>query len=220
MAKVNMIETAAGVSEHPWINNPDTKYNAKGVFKNTVIFDMSLPTTMNLQALIDEKAQEAFDRLTDGLSAGEKKKWSVYKPYTVEEDDDGNQTGRLKVLFKRNHVIQLQGGEEKELHISVYDSKGKAIDPDDLPNIYTGTVLKTLFSFRDVKVPGTKQAGVKLDFAAVKIIQMGKGGRQDPFAKDGDDGSDGWVFDPSETATRRTGGGGGEQDLNDEDIPF
>jgi hypothetical protein len=204
--KVNMIETAAGVSEHPWINKPDTKYNPDGVFKNTVVFDHSLATTLNLLSLIDEKAQEVFDRLTEGLSPGEKKKWKLYVPYVLEEDDEGNPTGRVKVQFKRNHVIKLQGGETKELSVSVYDSAGKVIDGEVLPPIYGGTVLKTLFSFRDVKVPGTKQIGVKLDMAAVKILKLAKSGSagRDPFSKDGqDEEGDGYVFEPGSAQQQR-----------------
>lgn len=217
MAKVNMIETALGVSEHPWINKADTKYQADGVFKNTVIFDHSLATTMNLIAMIDEHAAEVKARLIDdneGLSAGEKKKWKLYVPYVIEEDDEGNPTGRVKVQFKRNRVIRLQGGETKELSVSVYDSKGNVIPGDGLPAIYGGTTLKTLFSFRDVKVPGTKQVGVKLDFAAVKIGKLAKSGAggRDPFSKGGDDGSDddGYVFEPG--AKRPAGGEQHEDD--------
>lgn len=222
MAKVNMIETAAGVSEHPWINKADTKYQADGVFKNTVVFDHSLPTTMNLLAMIDEAAAEVKARLIDdneGLSAGEKKKWKLYVPYVIEEDDEGNPTGRVKIMFKRNRVIRLQGGETKELSVAVYDSKGKVIPAEELPAIYGGTVLKTLFSFRDVKVPGTKQVGVKLDFAAVKIVKIAKSGSsgRDPFSKDGDDGSDddGYVFEPG-TTRRSSAEPEGEEDGNSE----
>lgn len=221
MAKVNMIETAAGVSEHPWINNPDTKFQPSGVFKNTVWFDGALPTTLNLIALIDDAAKEAFDRQLEGLSAAERKKWSLYAPYEREMDDETGDTptGRVKFGFKRNHTIKLQGGEEKLLTVAVYDSKGKVIDPEDLPPIYSGTVLKTLFSFRDVKVPGTKQAGVKLDMAAVKIISLGKGGRSaDPFSKDdGPDADDGYEFSPKD---KRPAGGSAQQGDDNEQSDF
>lgn len=200
MPKLNMYETAPLLWEHPWINNPDTKYNADGVFKLTGLGDSTAVLIANLMALIDEKAEEAYERLTEGLSAGEKKKWKLYKPYSLEDDPDtGEPTGRVKFLFKRNHVIKLQGGEQKELSISVYDSSGKVIDPEQLPAIYGGSSGKVLFSFRDVKVPGTKQAGVKLDFAAVKIKSLAKTGRADPFSKDGEDEEEGgYVFEPGE----------------------
>lgn len=220
MAKVNMYETAAGVSEHPWINKPDTKYVADGVFKNTVALDHSLATTMNLLALIDEKAAEVKARLidnNDGLGAGEKKKWQLYVPYVIEEDAEGNPTGRVLVSFKRNRVIRLQGGETKELSVAVYDSAGKVIPGEELPAIYGGTVLRTLFSFRDVKVPGTKQVGVKLDMAAVKIVKLAQSGKRDPFSKDGDDGSDGdgYVFEPGSTRRSSAEAEGSDDEQSD-----
>jgi hypothetical protein len=198
MAKVNMFETATLLWEHPWVNNPDTKYNADGVFKLTGVADSSLPTSLNLQALIDEKAAEAFERLTEGLSAGEKKKWKLYVPYVLEDDEaTGEPTGRIKFGFKRNRKIKLQGGEEKLLSVSVYDSSGKIIAAEELPAIYGGSSGKVLFSFRDVKVPGTKQAGVKLDFAAVKVKSLAKSGQRNPFSNDGEE-EGGYVFEPGE----------------------
>lgn len=199
MPKNPMYETPPGIAEHPWINKPDTKYNPDGVYKDTMVFDKSLPEVANLLALIEDNSKAVFDRVITkdkGLSAAERKKWSVYTPFEDETDHDtGEPTGRVRVFFKRNHIITLHGGEKRELHISVYDTTGKQAEADEVPAIFGGTIHKTLFGFRDVKVASTHVCGVKLDFAAIKVIQLGQGRRADPFSKDNEEsiGQGGYV---------------------------
>lgn len=218
MAKVNAYETPKGIAIHPWINKPDTKYAPDGVFKMQLKLKLADANVQNLKVLVDEAAQVAFDVETKDLTAGEKKKWTLYVPYTLEEDDEGNETGYIIFTFKRNRIIKLQGGDTKELQVYIYDSKGNVPEAGKEPSIWGGTELKTLFTFRNVKVPGTKNAGVKLDFSAVKVFKLSKGeGKRDPFAKeapdaDGDD--DGYVWEPS------TDGGGDKGHDHDEDTPF
>lgn len=192
-----MFESPVGLGQYMWINTPDTKYNPDGVFKDQLILSASLPATQNLIALIDEQCEEAFKRQTDGLSAGELKKWKLYKPYVEEEDKEtGEPTGNVIFTFKRNHIITLQGGEKRELSIAIYDAQGNSIPGDDQPRIFSGTKHKVLFSFRDVKVPGTKQAGAKMDFAAIKVFELGQGSGGSAFSKDEGDPEGGFTYKP------------------------
>lgn len=210
MARQPMFETPAGPFQHPWINNPDTKFNPDGVFQNTLVLPKSDVNTANLLALIDEHCQTAFNDETAGLSKAELKKWSVYKPYEDELDEDGEETGNVKLHFKRNHIITLKGGEKRELSISVYDTTGTRAEADTMPSIYGGTVGKVLFAFRNIKVPSAHLAGCKLDFAAVKIIQLKTGGGSDPFSKD-DDQTGGYVHSRRAPAPDETEGGDGDE---------
>lgn len=189
MARPDSYETPVGISIHPWINKPDTKFNTNGVFHTKVVFDKSLPEVATLIAKIEEKAQERYDFLTKDLTPAERKKWKRYAPVEDELDDQtGEPTGRVILTFKRNHKIKIAAtGEEKELEVYVYDSLGNDIPGDDKPAIFGGTTMKVLFTFRDVKVPGTKNAGVKLDFFAVQIDQLSKGRGRSIGAINGDD---------------------------------
>jgi len=176
MARPNAYESPAGLADHPWINKPDTKYNANGVFKTGLYLDGSEVETQNLLALIDEQAEAQFKEQTKGLSAAELKKWKVYKPYEEELDDEtGEPTGRVMVTFKRNYKITVNG-EDKYLRVSIYDADGNVPPEDDEPAIFGGSTLQVAFTFRPVKVPGTKQAGVKLDMFAVRVIKLKRGG--------------------------------------------
>ncbi len=187
MPKATMFETPRLLLEHPWINTPDTKYNADGVFKTFGIADHSKPTVLNLQHMIDEACDASLAKATEGLTPSEKKKWGIYKPYEIEEDANGEPTGRIKFNFKRNHIITLQGGEKRELQVSIYDSHGNVPEEGKEPRIFGGTDAKLLFSMRDIKVTSAKLAGVKLDFAAIKVFALGGKGGRDPFSHAGDE---------------------------------
>lgn len=200
MARPDAYQTPPGVAVHPWINRPDTKFNANGVFHTQLALDASLPDVQTLMAKVTEGSQAIFQRIITEdkvLTPAEKKKWKLYVPFVMEEDAEGNETGRVLFTFKRNHKVTIRG-EEKELHVAIYDSMGNDIPGDEEPAVFGGTVLSAAFTFRDVKVPGTKQAGAKLDFFAVQIIKLGQGGGGKVFGRatdpDETEGSGGYVF--------------------------
>lgn len=206
-----MYETPLGPFEHPWINTPDTKYNKDGVFQLTVVLQEADLDTVNLIHLIDEQAEAAFKEQTKGLSKVELKKWTIYKPYDYEEDPEtGDKTGRVKLHFKRNHIITLKGGEKKELSITVYDSTGNKAGADEVPAIYGGTIGQVLFSFRQIKVAGAHLAGSKLDFAAVKVFKLAEGRGSDPFSKSSAAG--GYVNAKQERRAQEPSAGSGADD--------
>ena len=199
-----MYETPRLILEHPWINKPDTKYDADGVFKTAGIADHSKPNVLNLQHLIDEACDAALADVRAGLTPGEAKKWTAYRPYQIEEDANGDPTGRIKFIFKRNHIIKLQGGETRELAVSIYDSHGNVPPEGKEPRIFGGTDAKLLFSMRPIKVVGTKVAGVKLDLAAIKVFALGGGSKSDPFSHAGDEEGPtegGYVYKEEDAAT-------------------
>lgn len=175
MARPDSYQFPAGIAIHPWINKADTKFNVNGVFHTKYICDAALPEVQTIMAKVKEKAEERFAFITKDLTPAERKKWKVYVPYEDELDDQtGEPTGRVVFNLKRNWKVKIDG-EEKELRVSVYDSKGEAIPEGSEPAIFGGTELSAYCTMRDVKVPGTKQAGVKLDMFAVQVIKLSKG---------------------------------------------
>lgn len=199
MANPTGFETPAGLSKHTWVDRPDTKFDTDGLFKTKLVGDLSNPKIVALRAKIDAAAQAAFDEELKDLTPGQRKKWQVYLPYTLEEDEEGNETGRIVFEFKRNAKVTIRKtGEVKELSVAVYDSAGNAVKP--APAIYGGSTIKVMGSFRPIKISATQKAGVRMDFFAVKVLKMSQGAGGNPFSND-EEIEDGWTSNATENST-------------------
>jgi len=152
-----------------WINKADTKFNDLGVFKLPLRVEGT--DALRFKEQIDAAAQAYFDEQTADMKPADARKQNLYVPYEEEEDDEGNKTGAIVFDFKQNETIRLKSGEEKKVQIAIKDSKNKDLNKP----LFPGTVLRTMFAFRGIKVAGTKQIGVRMDFAAVQVFKLGEG---------------------------------------------
>lgn len=158
--------TPQGEGRHCWITKPDTKYQTDGVYHTQLGLDGDV--AQKFKAEIDAECELGFTKETEELSVGEKKKWSVYRPYIIDETEDGTPTGRIWFLFRQNAVITVEGAK-KQIEIGVYDSKDKPLV--GVP-VYSGSVLKVRFKPRSNRIVSNKQAGVRLDFLKVQVIEL------------------------------------------------
>lgn len=161
----------------PWINKPDVKFNADGLFH--VDLRLTGKDAADLREDLDRKAQEAFDEITAEMTPAERKKFKLYVPYEVEEDEEGNPTGATIFNFKQNAKIKLKDGSTKEIQIGIYDANGD----DAKVNIYGGSTGRIMYSTRPIKMAGTKEAGVRLDFSGVQIASLSTGAGGSRFGK-------------------------------------
>ena len=162
-----------GIARYPWVNKPDVKFNDDGLYKIGLILEGA--DAEKLRERVDREVEAAFNEKTADLTPGERKKWKTYVPYEVEEDDQGNPTGRVIFDFKQNAKIRLKSGEVKEVKIGLYDSTDKEMHKP----VFGGSEVRVRYSFRAIAVAGTKQAGVRLDFSMVQVrkLSSGTGGR-------------------------------------------
>lgn len=163
-----------GEAVHPWLNKPDTKFNQDGVFTTGLL--LSGQAAEDFAAFLDGEAQAAFDAHMEekAIPAKDRKKWDVYVPYERLEDDDGSPTGVIQFDFKQNATLRSRDGEEIKVQIALKDSA----DQDLKKPIFGGSKLRVRYSPRAIVMTGLKQVGVRLDFAAVQVIELaaGKGG--------------------------------------------
>lgn len=187
MAKTRF-STPPGEALHAWIDKPDTKFNADGLFKTKLILDLNeslkdrdgnevlregqpVYPARDWKAKVDAQAQAAFDEELKDLSVGARKKWGLYLPYTEEEDDEGNPTGRIIFEFKRNAKIKIRKtGEIKELTVACYNVKG---EPIKSTAVFSGTIIIVGgVEFRPIKITASQKAGVRMDFSKVQILKL------------------------------------------------
>lgn len=197
MAKIDSYFTTPGIAVHPWLNEPDFKWNDKGLLHTKLILDGNIPAVQALKVKVEEQAAQAFADAVKDLTPAERKKWKLYTGIEEELDDEsGEPTGNLIFNFKRNHTIKVDGEEIKH-YVKIADSDGETIPREDAPRIFNGSTLTVGFSPRAIKVASTKTAGVRLDPFAVQIVKLaaGRGGRIfGKVASEPDDDGDNYVF--------------------------
>lgn len=154
-----------GVARYAWVNSPDVKFNADGVFKTDHIVDGA--AAVKLKAEVDAAAEAAFEEGTKDLTPAEKKKWSIFYPYEVEENDDGTPTGRIIFKYRQNAIIRVEG-EAKPIRIAIFDST----DKPTAAKVFGGSIIRVAYKPRAIKLASAKQWGVRLDFLKVQVVKL------------------------------------------------
>jgi len=174
-----------GIAAYPRLNKPDTQFDANGVYKAPLKIDTDEQAGAKFKDYLDDLAEKAFDQaVAEAVEKGEFKTEALARkkikradlPYSVVEDEDGEETSVIKVNFKmKARVKSRKTGEEFELKPKIFDAHKNELAK--CPAVYSGSVLKVAFKpiFWYTKQLG---AGVKLQLEAVQIIELvsGSGG--------------------------------------------
>lgn len=171
MSKEYQLSPFGIATGYPWLNKPDTKFNADGVYH--VDLTIGGPEAQALKDKIDAAAQAAFDLFFeegDGkrIPAKERKTWSLYVPYKEDTDDNGNPTGYIVFDFKQNAKIKLRDGTTKEIMVGLKDAKNNSVHKP----IFGGSELRVMFTLRDIPMKSLKQVGVRMDMAQVQVKKL------------------------------------------------
>jgi hypothetical protein len=170
------ITTPKGVAKYPWLSNPDTQFDADGVYKIDLIIPAGECT--ELCAALDAAADEAFE-----LAKSKAKSPVIAKqikradPYTAALDDAGEDTGKILFRFKMKAKVTMKDGTVKTMKPFIFDAKGVQLAV--CPAVYGGSVCKVNFSPSPYYAANNKQAGVSLRINAVQIIELVTGGARD-----------------------------------------
>jgi hypothetical protein len=171
-----------GIAVYPRLNKPDTKYDANGVYKAPLKLDTDDEDAAEFCNLLDGLCEEAYvQAVQKAVEAGEYKSEAVAMkrikradpPYTVIEDEDGEETSFIKVNFKmKARIKSRKTGEEFDLKPKIFDAHKQEMPK--CPAVYSGSTIRV--AFRPV-FWYTKQlgAGVKLQLEAVQIIDLVQG---------------------------------------------
>jgi hypothetical protein len=160
-----------GKAVHPWLNKADTKFNEAGVFKTGQ--RVPIAEAQAMMDLVQKEAERYLAEVTEGMTAKDRKAWTLYVPFEVETDDNDNPTGFVVFNYKQNATIRLKSGEEKKITIRLQDGTGA----DNARPIFGGSDIRVLYALRDVKMTSGKQAGVRLDFCGVQVRKYAEGGQ-------------------------------------------
>lgn len=195
--------TPAGTAQYPWLNKPDTKFDADGVYKTNLILsaeDFNAPNKKlggkSLQQVLTDAVEAKMAETLAELPKAAASKVKTADVYEDELDDQGEPTGNVKLHFKLKAKVTVKSsGKTFEQKPTLVDSKNKVID--DI--IYGGSTIKLSFSPIPYYMASTKTVGVSLRMIAVQVLDLvSRGGGDTGF-----DVEDGYVGESPAPAAPR-----------------
>jgi len=181
-----------GEAIYPHLNAPDTKFDERGTGGEYKV-DLAIDGDKGGEELfniVSAASQQAFDDWMADEKGGAKlpklkrEEFRVYCPARQERDENtGEPTGRYIFDFRQNAKIKLRDGTLKNITVGLYDSTGKG---EVTKGIWSGSILRVRYSLRAIPMPGLKQVGVRLDFAAVQVRKLAGSNAPQGFAADPD----------------------------------
>ncbi len=157
--------TPKGIASWPQLNEPDTKFDPNGAYTVKMRYEKADPLVIALIANLDRAHSDSVAAFA--LEKKQPKIKQADKPFKDELDDDGNETGFIRVNFKLAAKVERKDGTFYEQRPVIYDSQGtpsKAL-------IYGGSTLKVAFEI----IPFFTTlvgAGISLRLKAVQIIEL------------------------------------------------
>ncbi|WP_142850902.1 DUF2815 family protein [Telmatospirillum sp. J64-1] len=197
------VHKVRGIAGFPWLNRPDTKFKAEGIYKTnlTVPGDDAQATIEVIEAAMKEAEAEAKEK----AKAKRKTAKPADMPFDPEVDDEGNETGAVVFKFKSTASgVSKKTGKPWTRTIPIFDAKGKP----SKANIYGGSELVIAFT-AEPWVNAKLEYGVKLQLEAVQIINLVTGGGSRSASAYGFGEEDGYSADDEEEL--------GQADDGDED---
>lgn len=160
--KHKRVQTPVGEAIYPWLNKPDTKYNADGVYKVKLKIPLGQELTDfvdTVQAEIDAVYNEALEEAkTSGKRPPKKAELNYY--------DDG-EYGYLSV--KCNAKINLKDGGVIEKKMTILDANGDYFD--GVRYVNNGSKLAAVVDLVRMNNP-VVGAGVSLRLITVKVSEF------------------------------------------------
>ena len=146
-SKKNQIHvTPVGTAAWPWLNKPDVRFDADGVYQVKMIFNKK--DIKPIQAIVDP--------LMDG---------GKHHPIKPEMDDEGNPTGNHIVQFKMKARVKTKNGEEFTQKPILLDTLGNRV----VDQVGAGSKLKIAYQ----AIPFNQGAGgVTMRMQKVRIVEL------------------------------------------------
>lgn len=138
--------TSKGVSVYPWLNKPDTQFDANGVYKCQL-------------KMTPEEAKELLDRIAKVANDefGDKAK-NLRFPYKKDEE-----TGEVLITAKSKYQPKF------------VDSTGQIIAESNVPNVFGGSVLKLSGNISTYDVGANKGVSLQLNHVQIIDLVEGSG---------------------------------------------
>lgn len=159
---------ARGVARYPWLNKPDTKFDAAGKYK--VDLEITAEDASKLLPSLEkirEQTKADFQKSAKG-----KKAKNADLPLAPQLDNEGNETGSfiLRVGMKASGVSK-KTGKPWTRAVPIFDAKGKPANPQ----IFGGSELIVSFKAQGWSNP-KGECGTTCYLEGVQVLKLSSGG--------------------------------------------
>jgi hypothetical protein len=222
--------TPRGTAVFPKLNQPDTKFDANGVYETKLKLEadaadgqigksvVALPEIVEkLEAIRDQFLAEKKAELAGGKDPKQKAKAKNITARAIGEpayDDDGEETGELILKAKmKASGISAKDNKPWTRKPVIFDAKGKKLS--DVPLIYGGSTLKVAVKAVPYYMAAENEVGVSLYLEAVQVIDLVSGGGGRSASAYGFGSEDGYVAEDEEEGQQfnDAGAAGAEDDF-------
>lgn len=170
-SKVTYYTTPPLVASMVFLNEPSTKFKKEGEYST------KLTGTAEDFAELIEQADKAIEiKLAQVIKENPKLKKLVkpVKPYKPEYDDEGDETGKLVVNFKRAAKQEWEG-KVKTNTVKLLDTDGKVVtDP-----IWSGSTLMARYFMTPYFSPKDNEVGVSCKITHAVVVDLVSAGGND-----------------------------------------
>jgi hypothetical protein len=159
----------------PWLNKADDR-PIKGkpqtpAYKLGLRYPANAPAWLAMQEKLDKLVEASYEK---AVAENPKKKKLIVRayPYSMDTDDDGEETGYVTFKLKQNAEFKDKNtGAVRKANVALFDAVGNMINRDKVM-IYGGSTGFASFSTRPYLVDSTNGAGISCDLKAVQVLQL------------------------------------------------
>lgn len=162
----------AGIAVWPKIAEPDTKFHPEGEYSIQLRFTGEQADAVRQQ--ITTFARDAYRHLCE--EQGKKKLKPADLP--LRDDEDGSLLLKAKLKAK----VTSKSGSTWEQRPAVFDSRGRMLKGDDIPNVGGGSLVKACVEVAPFYT-ATIGAGITLRLKAVQVLTLVEYGSGEVDAK-------------------------------------
>lgn len=168
--------TPIGIAKQCFLTKPSTEYDPDGQYFVKIKLEADDPATKKLLRIIDKASEEAFATAQERAETPKDRKAlkRAEPSYSMEEDDNGVETGCVLINFKRKAARTTKDGEKKPIRLPLFDAGQALLDPDEI-DLWGGSEVVIAFKLVPFNV-GSVGVGVSHRLEAVQVIKAVSGG--------------------------------------------
>lgn len=163
------------------VNEPERKFNDKGVLTTSLVFD---PADEDVKAFIkqlEDLRDKAFEETKESLGAAKAKAVNPRSVFSDEVDREGVETGKILIKMKLNNVDEKKE-QGRQYKIEAFDAKKNKLEYP--PEIGNGSTIRCAGFANPYYMASTKEVGVSLIWQKVQIIDLVSFGGGDDFGEE------------------------------------
>lgn len=168
-------KTPIGEFLYPWLNQYDDREfdgkPQKPAWKLTIKYDAKGKAWLGLKDKLDALVETSY---AEAVANNPKKKKEIGRayPYEMETDDEGEETGNVKLKLKQNAFFtDKKTDEEVATKVWLYDATMRPIDRTKV-KIFGGSTGLATFTVRPYFMQSSNKAGISLDLRSVQVATL------------------------------------------------